>query len=81
MTSAEPLPEKPLERPLRDIVYISDEQTQRFVAHCRKQGLSEIGINRFLKDQGIAGVAKIPMTKARDLWERVKTLEVVQQYQ
>jgi hypothetical protein len=63
------------------IVYISNEQTLRFVDHCRKQGLSEIGIQRFLKDQGIAGVAKIPLTKARSLWDRVKAPEVVQQYQ
>jgi hypothetical protein len=76
-----PPPEKPVEpKELRDIVYISDEQTQRFVAHCHKQGLSAIGIQRFLKDQGISGVAKIPLTKARDLWERAKEPEVVQQY-
>jgi hypothetical protein len=77
-----PPPEKPVEpKELRDIVYISDEQAQRFVAHCHKQGLSEIGIQRYLKDQGITGAANIPLVKARDLWECVKALEVVQQYQ
>jgi hypothetical protein len=45
--SAELTPERRVEPPRGEIVYISDEQTQRFAAHCRKQGLSESSINNF----------------------------------
>jgi hypothetical protein len=76
-----PPPEKPVEpKELRDIVYISDEQSQRFITHCKKQGFTEEGIIRFLKAHDIKGTATIPLAKARELWERAKEPIVVQLY-
>jgi hypothetical protein len=78
-----PLPqgEEPKAPPKQEVVYISDVQVERFVAHCKKQGMSEIGINRWLRDNGISSPVKIPLTVARDLWERAKVPEVVKRYQ
>jgi hypothetical protein len=54
----------PQEKLTPDTTIISDVQQQRFVAHCRKHGMSEIGLNRWLRDNGINGVANIPLSKA-----------------
>jgi len=67
------------EPPKEPIVYITDEQFQRFVAHCRKQGFSVEGVTRFLKDHQIEGT-NIPFSQARDLWNKVREPQVAQQY-
>jgi type IV secretory pathway VirB10-like protein len=79
-----PAPEAPeppkTEPPQEQVTYLSAEQQQIFVAHCKRQGLSEIGTQRFLKAHDIVGVAKVPLTQARELWEQVKEPDIIQQY-
>jgi len=66
--------------PSGQVVFISDEQFVRLVAHAYKQGFSEIGLIRYLKSQGINTPAQIPLSKARDLWNAVREPTLVQQY-
>jgi hypothetical protein len=66
--------------PSGQVVFISDEQVVRFVAHAYKQGFSEIGLIRYLKSQGINTPAQNSLSIARDLWNAVREPTLVQQY-
>jgi hypothetical protein len=67
--------------PIPTEVFISDEQTVRFVAHAYKQGFSEMGLIRYLHSQGIKTTSQIPLSKARELWNALREPTLVQQYQ
>jgi hypothetical protein len=67
--------------PTEQTVYISDEQAVRLVAHAYKCGFSEMGLIRYLQSLGIKTTSQIPLSKARDIWNKLREPALVKQYQ
>jgi hypothetical protein len=73
-------PGTPAPSPEKPVVYLSDEQIIRFVQYSYKQGLSEMGLVRYLKTKGINSPSQIPLAKTRTLWNELQEPLITQQF-
>jgi hypothetical protein len=75
-----PPAEKPTQPPSVELVFISDEQLVRLRQHAYQQGFSELGLQRYLKSEGITHPSQITLAKARHIWNAVREPDLVEQY-
>jgi hypothetical protein len=77
--------EKPIQAPTpppqAPVVYLDESQTERLLAHCHRQGMTQEGVIRYFKDHGVDHPNRIPLAQARDLWNHAKEPTLVSQYQ